>query len=422
MVKKRFVIPVLIVILAAVVVLGGALWFRVFVPRFVTNAVNNYLSDVGTVGEVDVYVWGDVVLRDIEIPAKPGRSLSGRVDVARVRLSLPSLVFGAVDERAIKDIAIDGFELVIHSPTRKGKEAADVNETEKTVRGDTPGTVTSAFEIKRDLIPVTAVREEPPADLEKEYEKTVPAPPAGKERITPEDFEVCSNTDYSFDCDFSAVDGKICMERGGDELPLLTDVVCDGRIEGDVLSFILTAVPIDGTSFQAEGDVAVDATAGSAKYTARGLKLPFLLDAFGRPKWLASASGAVEIWGKYGWTPGLKPRHDANGRLEDGELEFTGGKLATNLTDVDADFELSNERIKVPSGGRFTAVGARWWVEGTLSARYVDLKFKSERMPLQNVVDMVVGGGVVQYPGDGYATIRLTGAADDPAVYVKVQR
>jgi hypothetical protein len=96
--------------------------------------------------------------------------------------------------------------------------------------------------------------------------------------------------------------------------------------------------------------------------------------------------------------------------------------LATNLTDVDADFELFNERIDVPPGGRFTAVGARWWVEGTMSVGYVDLTFKSERMPLQNVVDMVVGGGVVRYPGDGYATIRLAGVADDPAVYVRVRR
>jgi hypothetical protein len=422
MVKKRFVIPALVAVLAGVVVLGGVLWFRVFVPRFVTNAVNNYLSDVGTVGEVDVYVWGDVVLRDIEIPAKPGRSLSGRVTVARVRLSLPSLIFGAVDERAIKDIAIDGFELVIHSTAKKGKKVADVNETEKTVKGDSPGKFASVFETKRVLLPATAVRKEPPADLEKEYEKKVPAPPAGKGRITPEDFEVRSKTDYSFDCDFSAADGEIYLERGGDKLPLLTDVVCDGGIEGDVLSFFLTAVPTDGTSFQAEGDLAVDATAGAAKYSARGLKLPFLLNGFGRPKWLASASGAVEIWGEYAWAPGLKPRHDAHGRLEDGELELTGKKLATNLTNVDADFELFNERINVPSGGRFTAVGARWWVEGTMSAGYVDLKFKSERMPLQNVVDMVVGGGVVQYPGDGYATIRLTGAADDPAVYVKVRR
>lgn len=422
MVKKRFIVPALIAVFVAIVVLGGTLWFRVFLPRFVTNAVNNYLSDVGTIGEVDVYVWGDVVLRDIEIPAKPGRSLSGRVNVARVRLSLPSLIFGAVDERAIKDVTIDGFELVIHNPAGKGKETAGVNETGKKVKGDTPATPASVFEIKKVLLPITAERKEPPVDLEKEYEKTVPAPPAGKGRVTPEDFEVCSKTDYSFDCDFSAVDGEIYIERGGDELPLLKDVVCDGRIEGDVLSFILTAVPTDGTYFQAEGDVAVDATAGAVKYSARGLKLPFLLNAFGRPKWLASASGAVEIWGEYGWAPGLKPRHDADGRLEDGELELTGKKLATNLTDVDADFELSNERIKVPSDGRFTAVGARWWVEGTMSARYVDLEFKSERMPLQNVVDMVVGGGVVQYPGDGYATIRLTGPADDPAVYVKVQR
>jgi hypothetical protein len=35
---------------------------------------------------------------------------------------------------------------------------------------------------------------------------------------------------------------------------------------------------------------------------------------------------------------------------------------------------------------------------------------------------MVVGGGVVRYPGEGYATIRLAGRPDDPAVYVKVRR
>ena len=419
--RKRLLIAVVIVVVLAAAALGAALWFRVFVPGFVKSAVNEYLSDVGTVGSVEVYVWGDVVLRDIEIPAEPGRRLSGHVDVVRVRLSLLYLITGTFNERAIRDIDINGFELVIHRPAKKGgKETARVKPEKPTSPGSPAPT--SGFKLPDVLSPLYTAAKEPPGDLGDEYERAVPAPPPEDRKVTPADVEVRSENEYSFDCGFSAADGVICVQRGDDKLLLLSNVACEGSIDGGVLSFDLAAVPADGTSFQAEGEVAVDASSGSAEYSVRGLNLSFLLSAFGRPTWLASASGAVEMWGSYKWISGKKPRHEADGRLEDGKLDLAGKRLATELTDVDAEFELYNDRIDVPSGGRFTAVDARWWVEGTMSARYVDLTFESERMPLQNVVDMVVGGGVVRYPGEGYATLRLTGAPNDPAVYVKVRR
>jgi hypothetical protein len=419
--RKRLIIAFVIVVVLAAAALGAALWFRVFLPGFMTSAVNEYLSGVGTVESVEVYVWGDVVLRDVEIPAEPGRSLSGRADVARVRLSLLCLMTGKFDERAIRDIDINGFELVIHRPAKKGDKKTDRLEPEKPARSISPGP-TSAFKLPDALSPLYTAAKGPPGDLEKEYEGKISAPPPEDRKVTPADMEVRSENEYSFDSRFSAADGEIYVQRGDDKLLLLSDVDCAGGIDGGVLSFDLTAVPADGTSFQAEGKVAVDATSGAAAYSIRGMNLQFLLVSFGRPTWLASASGAVEMWGDYAWSPGYVPRHEADGRLEDGKLDLTGGRLATELTDVDADFELHNDRVDVPSGGRFTAVGARWWVEGTMSARYIDLTFESERMPLQNVVDMVVGGGVVRYPGEGYATIRLAGAAADPAVYVKVRR
>ncbi len=417
--RKRLLIAVIIVTVLAAAALGAALWFRVFVPGFVTSAINEYFSDVGTVGSVEVYVWGDVVLRDIEIPAKPGRRLSGRVGVARVRLSLLYLMTGTFNERAIRDIDINGFELVIHRPAKKGGKETTRVKPEKPA---SPGSLTSVFKLPDAVSPLYTAPKEPPGDLEKEYEEKVPAPPPEDRKVAPADVEVRSENEYSFDCGFSAADGVICVQRGDDKLLLLSNVVCEGSIDGGVLSFDLIAVPTDGTSFQAEGEVAVDAIAGAAKYSALGLNLSFILASFGRPKWLASASGSVEMRGDYAWSPGYKPRHEADGRLEDGKLDLTGKRLATELTDVDADFELYNDRIDVPSGGRFTAVDARWSVEGTMSARYVDLTFESERMPLQNVVDMVVGGGVVRYPGEGYATLRLAGSPADPAVYVKVRR
>jgi hypothetical protein len=419
--RKRLLVAFVIVVVVAAVALGAVLWFRVFVPGFMTNAVNEYLSGVGTVGSVEVYVWGDVVLRDVEIPAEPGRRLSGRVDVARVRLSLFYLMTGTFDERAIRDIDIDGFELVIHRPAEKGdKETVRVNP--EGPAGPVSPEPTSAFKLPDALSPLHNTAKGPPGDLEEEYEKKIPALPPEDRKVTPADVEVRSEKEYSFDCRFSAADGGIYVQRGDDKLLLLSDVDCDGGVDGGVLSFDLTAVPADGTSFQAEGEVAVDGTSGVAKYSIRGVNLTFLLASFGRPTWLASASGAVEMWGDYAWSPGYVPRHEADGRLEDGKLDLTGGRLATELTDVDAGFEVYNDRVDVPSGGRFTAVDARWWVEGTMSARYMDITFESERMPLQNVVDMVVGGGVVRYPGEGYATIRLAGAAADPAVYVKVRR
>ncbi|UCE27824.1 MAG: hypothetical protein JSW52_03465 [Candidatus Coatesbacteria bacterium] len=418
--RNRLFVGAVIVAVAAAVALGAAMWFRLFVPRFVTNAVNDYFADVGTVGSVEVYVWGDVVLNDIEIPAKPGRRLSGHVDVARVRLSLFYLMVGTFNERAIRDIGINGFELVIHRPVKKGGVETGEVRPGKPTASESP---VSAFRAPDTTVLTAVVPKEPPADLEEEYEEKVPPPPSPEvgKTVSP-DVGVFSGSEYSFDCGFSASEGEIYVQRGGDKLLLLTDVSCDGHIDGGVLSFDLIAVPADGTSFQAEGEVAVDVTTGAATYSVRGLNLSVLLSAFGRPAWLASASGLVEMWGDYAWAPGYEPRHEADGRLEDGKLDLSGKRLATELTDVDADFEVYSDRIDVPSGGRFTAVDARWWVEGTMSARYMDLKFESERMPLQNVVDMVVGGGVVRYPGEGYATIRLAGPAADPAVYVKVRR
>jgi hypothetical protein len=202
---------------------------------------------------------------------------------------------------------------------------------------------------------------------------------------------------------------------------IFRDVDINGRVSDQRLDGTLDGETTGGKSFEFSLEHSFVTKAGSAEYRVEAVEAIHVLPWAGKPEYLLEAEGTLTFTGKLAWKGG-KLDHVATGRLSHGRLVLAPDNVHISLEDVNFQFTLHNAELTIDEGS-CRAAEARWHFGGRASKLAIDVTFRAEDMTLQNLVDMIVGGGVrVSYAGVGSAELRIFGTPRDPQFYLHVER
>jgi len=398
--KRMSVYLILLFVIAAGAL--SAYWLlNVWLPKKVGEAVTARFGEYVTIGEVKYVFPLGVEVRDVSFVRRPGAVLGGEASRVRVKLRLLPVLLFRFDGRILQEVATDDFTLYLypltlpkprfHPPFGNAAEAA-----------------TGSLGAPVSPLP-------PPAE---------PAPPASRlfaegEKATPPKARVAKPD--KFDFAFRATGGRVVFRGDAGDTLIFRDVNVGGRVSDQRVDGTLSAKTTRGKSFEFSLEHSFVTKAGSAEYRVEAVEAIHVLPWAGKPRYLLEAEGTLTFAGKLTWKGG-KLDHVATGRLSHGRLVLAPDNVRISLEEVNFRFTLHNAELTIDEGS-CRAAEARWHFGGRASKLAVDVTFRAEDMTLQNLVDMIVGGGVrVSYAGVGSAELRIFGTPREPQFYLHVER